>query len=55
MKSSSDFLDPHKKLKEEFVGNLNSTSIVEIIVLIAIMSAPTLLLQWKLLTFSSLI
>lgn len=55
MKFTSDFLNPHKNLKEEFLNNLNSTSIVEIVALTVIMPAPTMPLQWKLLTFSSLI
>lgn len=52
MESHSAYLNPHKKLKEEFVSNLNGTSILEIAALTAIMPVLILLRQWNVFNLS---
>lgn len=47
MGSSSTYLNPHKQIKEDFVSNLNGTSILEIAALTAIMPVLILLRQWN--------
>lgn len=49
MESYSTYLNPHKQIKEDFVSNLNGTSILEIAALTAIMPVLILLRQWNVL------
>lgn len=47
MESYGTYFNPHKQIKEDFVSNLNGTSILEIAALTAIMPVLILLRQWN--------